>query len=112
MISARPYRSQTLPTRISMRIAASCLRLLMVPVAAALLGAGVSRADGGPSTARLGKSIENVTLRDAAGTTWALHDQKDRKAVVVVFLSFECPVSTSYAQPLADMATAYGKQGI
>ena len=30
----------------------------------------------------------------------------------MVFLSFECPMSTSYAEPLADLAKAYGERGV
>src|SRR5207248_3195301 len=37
---------------------------------------------------------------------------KDRKAVVVVFLSFECPVSTSYAPVLAALAKTYASKGV
>ena len=59
--------------------------------------AGAVRADDVPSDARLGKKIANVTLADAAGKPVLLHDLKDRKAVVIVFLSFECPMSTGYA---------------
>jgi len=60
----------------------------------------------------LGKKIANFTLADAHGKTWSLYDLKDRKAIVLVFLSFECPVSTSYSQPLADMAAEFGKAGV
>jgi peroxiredoxin len=72
----------------------------------------VLRADDIPSTANLGKKIANFSLTDAQGKTWSLYDAKDQKAVVIVFLSFECPVSTSYAQPLADMAAEFGKAGV
>src|SRR5262249_14315868 len=34
------------------------------------------------------------------------------KAVVVVFLSFECPVSNSYAGTLTELANQYGKGGV
>lgn len=92
------------------RAPAQCLFSLTVAFA---LGLGpVVLADTGPSTARLGKKIDNFTLQDAAGKAWALHNLKDRKAVVVVFLSFECPVSNSYTQSLADLATDYAKQGV
>ena len=70
------------------------------------------RADEAPSTANLGKKIANFTLADAEGKAWSLYDLKDKKAIVIVFLSFECPVSTSYAQPLADMAAEFGKAGV
>src|SRR5262249_36232305 len=65
-----------------------------------------------PSTAKVGKKIADVSFQDAAGKTVSLYDFKDKKAVVVVFLSFECPVSNSYTQPLADMAREYAKHGI
>ena len=63
-----------------------------------------SPADPPPATDNLGKKIANVTFKDANGKSFALYDFKDKKAIVVVFLSFECPVSTSYSQPLANMA--------
>jgi peroxiredoxin len=63
------------------------------------------------SRARLGEKIPNLTFKDAAGKTYQLHDLKDQKAIVLVFLSFDCPVSTSYSQPLSDMAAEFGKHG-
>ncbi len=86
-----------------------CQTLLLVAVASLALA---GRATAQPSTANLGKKIANVTFQGADGKTTALYDLKDRKAIVVVFLSFDCPVSTSYSQPLADMAKAFGKQGV
>jgi peroxiredoxin len=56
--------------------------------------------------------IANLTFTDSAGKTIALHDFKDKKAIVVVFLSFDCPVSTSYSQPLADMHKEYARHGV
>jgi hypothetical protein len=55
----------------------------------------------------LGKKVRNVTFHDAAGKTTALHDLTGKKAIVIVFLSFECPVSNNYTQPLADLAKQY-----
>ncbi|MBY0528081.1 MAG: redoxin domain-containing protein [Gemmataceae bacterium] len=69
-------------------------------------------ADAEPSTARLAKKISNVTFTDDANKTLSLYDMKDKKAIVVVFLSFDCPVSTSYSQPLADLAKAYADKGV
>jgi peroxiredoxin len=65
-----------------------------------------------PNTALVGKKIDNVKLTDSAGKTVSLYDLKDRKAIVLVFLSFECPVSMSYSEPLADMARRFGKEGV
>lgn len=71
-----------------------------------------ARADDPPSRARVGEKIANIALKNEAGKEYRLYDLKDRKAIVLVFLSFECPVSNSYAQPLADMAAEYGKHGV
>jgi peroxiredoxin len=84
------------------------LSLLVAAAAPALAGTAAAE----PSTANLGKKIANVAFKDAAGKATALHDIKAKKAIVVVFLSFDCPVSTSYSQPLADMADEFGKHGV
>src|SRR5438876_11521925 len=65
-----------------------------------------------PTTTHHGKKIANLAFTDADGKTTHLYDLKDKKAIVLVFLSFECPVSTSYAQPLADMHKEYAKHGV
>src|SRR5262245_1661726 len=72
-----------------------------------LLLAVATRAEQESSAARLGKKIDNFNLRDAAGKPWSLYDLKDRKAIVVVFLSFDCPVSTNYSPTLAALAKEY-----
>src|SRR5262245_30925984 len=71
-----------------------------------------ARAEKTPPADNLGKKIANVTFTDDKGKASQLHDLKDKKAIVVVFMSFECPVSNSYAQPLADMAKEFGKHGV
>jgi peroxiredoxin len=65
-----------------------------------------------PPPAKLGKKIGNVTFKDAAGKTFALHDLKNKKAVVVVFLSFDCPVSTNYSPVLIELTKQYEKRGV
>ena len=87
------------------------LRLFVSFSLAALLIAP-ARADDPPSAARLGKKIDNITLHDAAGKPHSLYDLKDKKAIVIVFLSFDCPVSNGYAQPLAELAKNYGERGV
>jgi peroxiredoxin len=61
---------------------------------------------------RLGKTIADFTLPDVAGKSVALRDFKDRKAVVVVCLSFDCPVSASYAPTLATLHETYSARGV
>jgi peroxiredoxin/cytochrome c553 len=67
---------------------------------------------GDPITKNLGKKIANIAFTAADGKTTQLYDIKDKKAIVLVFLSFDCPVSTSYLQPLADLAHEFGPRGI
>jgi peroxiredoxin len=82
-------------------------------LAAAFLFSGwTAHADPAADSPGVGKKVENVRLADADGKAFALHDLKDRKAVAVVFLSFDCPVSRSYAAPLADLAKAYEDRGV
>src|SRR5262249_48130871 len=91
------------------------MRLCLLSIMATLLAVSLitpARADAPASTAKLGKKIDNVTFKDEAGKTHALYDLKGKKATVIVFLSFECPVSTSYSQPLSDMAKEFGKHGV
>src|SRR5205085_1358265 len=76
-----------------------------------LTGSALHADDGGAS-AKYGQKIANVSFKDKAGKTWTLADFKDQKALVVVFLSFDCPVSNSYSQPLAEMVKAYGAKGV
>lgn len=86
-------------------------RALLLAVCAGLALAGRAAADE-PAKTNLGKKIPNVTFRDAAGKATSLYDLKGRKAIVVVFLSFDCPVSTSYSQPLNDLVSDFAKQGV
>ncbi|HJT77234.1 MAG TPA: redoxin domain-containing protein [Gemmataceae bacterium] len=94
-----------------MRSASSLPRLLTATLSLLALVAA-ARADGGPSNAKLNTPIDNVRLGDPPGKTLALHDFRGKKAVVVVCLSFDCPVCVSYAGPLADMARSYAERGV
>ncbi len=79
--------------------------------AAALIAAPL-RADNDVPKAMLGKKIDNVVFTDAAGKATGLHDLKDKKAVVVVFLSFDCPMSTGYTPVLAELHKTYSAKGV
>jgi peroxiredoxin/mono/diheme cytochrome c family protein len=77
-----------------------------------LLPSFASANDKGPSKAKLGATIPNLKFMDEANKVFTLHDLKEPKAVVFVFLSFECPVSNSYCPTLVDMAKEFGKSGV
>jgi peroxiredoxin len=78
---------------------------------AGLLLAVPARADPPMVTDKLNKPID-FSLAGADGKAVALSALKGPKAVVVVFLSFECPVSNGYAGPLAELHRTYSKQGV
>ncbi len=60
------------------------------------------RADKPEDVDKLNKKIDAFAAEDA-GKPWSLASLKDKKAVVVIFLSFDCPVSNSYSKTLADL---------
>jgi thiol-disulfide isomerase/thioredoxin/mono/diheme cytochrome c family protein len=62
-----------------------------------------------PDVTKLNTKIDNLHLRDSSGKPVTL---PETKATVVAFLSFECPVSNSYAAPLAELAREYGPKGV
>lgn len=86
--------------------------VIVLPLLALLAAMQPARADEPTSAAKLGTRIGNVTFQDIAGKPFALHDLKDRKATVLVFLSFECPNSNGYAPLLAEMAKRYAARGV
>jgi peroxiredoxin len=67
-----------------------------------------------PPAARalLGQKVPNLAFSDASGQTRRLYDLRGQKALVLVFLSFDCPVSNSYCQPLADLYRELHTQGV
>lgn len=61
---------------------------------------------------KVGEIIADFTLTDAQGKPWSLRGVKDPQAIVVAFLSFECPVSCDYSQALAGLHRAYQDKGV
>jgi peroxiredoxin len=88
------------------------LSLALLAACAGLELAGPLRADPPAAQRNIGKKIPDLTFTDAAGKTLSLYSLKDQKAIILVFLSFECPVSNSYCQPLADVYKDYHKAGV
>src|SRR5437773_861331 len=91
--------------RFALPLFALAITLAAVPVPS-------TGADQAPSTDRLNKEIDNVTFTDAAGKASALKDHAGKTATVVVFLSFDCPVSNSYAATLIELHKTYSEKGV
>jgi peroxiredoxin/mono/diheme cytochrome c family protein len=67
---------------------------------------------GEPPTDKLHKRFDSLSLTGFDGKRFALAELKEPKAVVLVFLSPDCPVSNAYASVLAEFAASYGKRGV
>jgi peroxiredoxin len=65
-----------------------------------------------PSKAKLGEKMPNLTFKDEKGKTHRLYELENKKAIAIVFLSFECPVSKSYSAPLSETAKEFEKFGV
>jgi peroxiredoxin len=56
--------------------------------------------------------IENFTLPDYNGTEHSLSDYKDSKAIVIIFVATECPVSNAYNSRMEDLYNEYSSKDI
>ncbi|MGB2869815.1 MAG: thioredoxin family protein, partial [Bacteroidota bacterium] len=74
--------------------------LLAVVLAALLIAPSVM----GEEKAR---KVENFTLRDYNGVEHSLSDYKDAKAIVLMFIATQCPVSNAYNERMAALEEDY-----
>ncbi len=72
----------------------------------ALAGPGPARAADAPAP------LADLSFPAASGKRVAWKDLAGKEATVVVFLSFDCPMSAGYAKPLADLAAASAAKGV
>ena len=56
--------------------------------------------------------IENFTLPDYDGKEHSLSDYKDSKAIVIIFVATECPVSNAYNSRMEELFKEYSSKGI
>ncbi len=56
--------------------------------------------------------IENFTLPDYNGKEHSLSDYKDSKAIVIIFVATECPVSNAYNSRMEDLYNEYSPKDI
>ncbi len=56
--------------------------------------------------------VENFTLEDYNGVQHSLTDYKDSKAIVVMFIATQCPVSNSYNVRMNELYGKYHDNGI
>jgi len=56
--------------------------------------------------------IKNFILPDYNGTEHSLSDYKDSKAIVIIFVATECPVSNAYNSRMEDLYNEYSSKDI
>ncbi len=57
-------------------------------------------------------SVENFTLKDVNGKTHSLTDYNKSKAIVIIFVSTQCPVSNDYNTRMAKLYENYKDKNI
>ena len=58
------------------------------------------------------KKVENFTLEDYNGVKHSLTDYGKSKAIVLMFIATQCPVSNAYNARMVDLYNDYSKRGI
>ncbi len=58
------------------------------------------------------KKAENFKLKDCNGKEYQLNDFKNSKAVVVMFIATQCPVSNAYNPRMAKLYSEYKDKGV
>jgi peroxiredoxin len=58
------------------------------------------------------KKVENFTLKDYNGNSHSLKDYKKAKAIVLMFISTQCPVSNSYNEKMNKLYDDYQLKNI
>lgn len=62
--------------------------------------------------AKDGGQVENFTLKDYNGNEHSLSDFKDSKAIVLLFVATQCPVSNAYNERMAAIHEKYSSKEI
>ncbi len=58
------------------------------------------------------RKVANFTLKDYDGKSSSLYDHKDSKAIVVVFIATQCPISNDYNGRMAEIYKKYKDKGV
>ena len=81
-------------------------KLSLVVLAVGMLFYSVVQAD------ETKKKISNFTLEDYNGVKHSLTDYTSSKAIVLMFIATQCPVSNSYNGRMVDLQKDYAKKGV
>lgn len=56
--------------------------------------------------------VDNFSLKDYSGREHSLSDYKDSKAIVIMFIATECPVSNAYNKRMEKIYNEYKDKGV
>ena len=85
----------------------------LAALALAAAPAAPSRAEGNePAPVKLGATVEDFKLPDAAGREHSLASLRGKAGTVIIFVSTRCPVSNMYNERMQKMAEDYKAKGI
>ena len=85
------------------------LKKILFPVIISLIGLLLIAAVNNYS---LQEKIENFTLKDYNGKEHSLSDYKDSRAIVIMFIATECPVSNAYNSRMEDIYKNYNQKNV
>ena len=60
----------------------------------------------------IGEKLQPFKLNDATGKTVDLAGLQGKKAVVLMFIATQCPVSNAYNERMAAISREYGAKGV
>lgn len=63
-------------------------------------------------SSRFVTKFDDFSLRDVNGNEHKLSDYKNSKAIVIMFISTQCPVSNDYNSRIQSLIEEYSKKGI
>jgi peroxiredoxin len=58
------------------------------------------------------KVVEDFTLKNYDGKTYTLSDNKDAKAIVIMFIATQCPVSNAYNERMVKLYDVYESKDV
>ena len=58
------------------------------------------------------KVVEDFTLKNYDGKSYTLSDNKDAKAIVIMYIATRCPVSNAYNERMVKLYDDYASKGV
>ncbi len=59
-----------------------------------------------------GEMVQDFTLEDFNGTSYKLSNYNDNEAIVLLFISSQCPVSNAYNERMNKLYTSFHSKGV